>query len=498
MTAKDISIGLSHGGLWRTAVLHVYPSYSPTHAPPLVLNWHMLGGGAEYQSIYSGDQSTGATFSDLADAHGMLVLYPQGYGNSWNAGACCSPAGAGGDVDDVGFARAVLAQVASQGYMFDTSRVFSTGMSNGADMSYRLLCEASDLVTAIAPVAGVIGNVKNWVQLATEDDGGEAGDGAGNSMQYFDCTDVTHPVSVLHIHGETDALCMYKGQTGFRRSVASTLDIVRSLNGNQAKFKKTISIDSTVCQAAVSGGNNLTLCHTASGDCSGHKWPAGRPDYGGTYVCPPGLHASQQILRFFSDQSARAPRPTLETLPVAGLGAALDLVPGLGGGDLGGSRRKASVVGSEVGSEVQSMPTRQTEGEVRYQLSLVMQTDVLPVDAINASCSSRGYSSTALAVCQPRMHRISRGGEGKSEEGGEGGERTSVAQPRERPPPKSTARMGKVDEVDEALMRIRAALAAAGRKGQDIAELRGVLGLVKEETEALLSQLESHETFRHQ
>eukprot|EP00326_Haptolina_ericina_P020155 CAMPEP_0181178036 /NCGR_PEP_ID=MMETSP1096-20121128/5501_1 /TAXON_ID=156174 ORGANISM="Chrysochromulina ericina, Strain CCMP281" /NCGR_SAMPLE_ID=MMETSP1096 /ASSEMBLY_ACC=CAM_ASM_000453 /LENGTH=58 /DNA_ID=CAMNT_0023266269 /DNA_START=81 /DNA_END=257 /DNA_ORIENTATION=- len=58
--------------------------------------------------------------------------------------------------------------------------------------------------------------------------------------------------------------------------------------------------------------------------------------------------------------------------------------------------------------------------------------------------------------------------------------------------------MGKVDEVDEALMRIRAALAAAGRKGQGIAELRGVLGLVKEETEVLLSQLESHETFRHQ
>ena len=82
------------------------------------------------------------------------------------------------------------------------------------------------------------------------------------------------------------------------------------------------------------------------------------------------------------------------------------------------------------------------------------------------------------------------GEDGADGEDGEGGERTSVAQARERPPPKRTARMGKVDEVDEALMRIRAALAAAGREGQDIAELRGVLGLVKEETEALLSQLD--------
>ena len=78
--AKDVSITLSHGGLARTAILHVYSSYHSSQPPPLVLNWHMLGGGAEYQSVYTGDQSTGQTFSDMADEVEMMVVYPQGYG----------------------------------------------------------------------------------------------------------------------------------------------------------------------------------------------------------------------------------------------------------------------------------------------------------------------------------------------------------------------------------------------------------------------------------
>ena len=383
-SGKDVSITISHGGLTRTAILHTYASYKAAHAPPLIINWHMLGGGAAYQSIYTGDQSTGATFSSMADEHRMLVLYPQGYGNSWNAGACCAPAGAGGGVDDIGFARALLAHVVSLGYAYDASNVFSTGMSNGADMSYRLLCEASDLVRAIAPVAGVIGNVKNWLQSGAPD--------ADDQSLYFPCADVTHAVPVLHIHGENDQLCRYDGQTGFRRSVASTFDILRSLTGNQAKFVQTLAVGSTLCESAISSGHNLTLCHTASGECSGHDWPGGRADYGGTYVCAPGLHASRQILRFFSEQAARG---------VVRVDRADAMSPTA-------RRRQAESVSTAPLDAVKA----QTEGEVRYQLSLVMRADVLPVDAVNTPCDSRGYASTALSVCQPRMHLLS------SEEGG--------------------------------------------------------------------------------
>ncbi len=42
-------------------------------------------------------------------------------------------------------------------YNIDSGRIFVTGHSNGGMMTYRLGAELSDIVAAIAPVAGTIG-----------------------------------------------------------------------------------------------------------------------------------------------------------------------------------------------------------------------------------------------------------------------------------------------------------------------------------------------------
>ena len=55
-------------------------------------------------------------------------------------------------IDDVGFIREVIARVERQAKI-DRRRIFATGMSNGAMMSWRLACEAPE-VRAIAPVEG--------------------------------------------------------------------------------------------------------------------------------------------------------------------------------------------------------------------------------------------------------------------------------------------------------------------------------------------------------
>jgi len=44
-------------------------------------------------------------------------------------------------------------------YNIDPKRVYVTGISNGAIMSYRLACELSSKITAIAPVDGNIPNL---------------------------------------------------------------------------------------------------------------------------------------------------------------------------------------------------------------------------------------------------------------------------------------------------------------------------------------------------
>ena len=47
----------------------------------------------------------------LSDAEGFLVVYPEGWKNAWNANICCG----NGELDDVGFIRAVVAAVSAEG-----------------------------------------------------------------------------------------------------------------------------------------------------------------------------------------------------------------------------------------------------------------------------------------------------------------------------------------------------------------------------------------------
>jgi polyhydroxybutyrate depolymerase len=122
----------------------------------------------------------------LADSAKFLVAYPDGLGNAWNVDGetCCGRPGREG-VDDVGFIRAVVADIA-RNIGIDPARVYATGMSNGGIMSYTLAC-TTDVFAAIGPVAGV---------------------------QLNACRS-PRPASVIHIHGTADHLVPYGGGPGF-------------------------------------------------------------------------------------------------------------------------------------------------------------------------------------------------------------------------------------------------------------------------------------------
>lgn len=57
--------------------------------------------------------------------------------------------------DDFGFVAAIIDSI-SAAYRVDTSRVYATGCSNGAGMSYALACQLGDKIAAVAPVSGLM------------------------------------------------------------------------------------------------------------------------------------------------------------------------------------------------------------------------------------------------------------------------------------------------------------------------------------------------------
>ena len=87
-----------------------------------------------------------------ADQERFLVAYPDGLDGAWNSILCCN------DTDDVGFIRA-LVDHAKRRWRADPDRVYATGASAGAAMSYRLAAALPGLFAAIAPVSGALADL---------------------------------------------------------------------------------------------------------------------------------------------------------------------------------------------------------------------------------------------------------------------------------------------------------------------------------------------------
>jgi polyhydroxybutyrate depolymerase len=128
-----------------------YLVYVPANLPPqaaLVIVLHGSGmDGARMR------RCTSYEFECLADQHGFVVLYPNGYRGNWND--CRKHAtfpAKRENIDDMGFIRALIGRV-KQEQGIDEKRVYVFGYSNGGHMAFRLTMEAPDEVAAVAAVA---------------------------------------------------------------------------------------------------------------------------------------------------------------------------------------------------------------------------------------------------------------------------------------------------------------------------------------------------------
>lgn len=228
------TIELTHGGRTRSFRVHVPEGYSGSARVPLVFVAHGLTQGAN-QSI------SGTDMVPVSDDAGFIAVFPNGVSNSWNAGTCCS----GNEEDDVGFFRAMVAHVGTDlGLCVDRTRVYATGFSNGAMMSYRLACEASDLFAAVASVSGSL--VTSAASCATSQ---------------------TRNVPLLQIHGSSDGIVSYG-------DAVMGVDEYAALSGcgstsRPATQPLTQSDTTCVTRDGCAGGMEITTCTVDDG---GHCW----------------------------------------------------------------------------------------------------------------------------------------------------------------------------------------------------------------------------------
>ncbi len=191
LTPGDHERTLSVDNTARQYLVHVPAKYDGSSDWPVVLIFHGGASNAEQMVRFSG-------LSEKADEAGFLAVYPSGSGRlpkilTWNGGNCCGYAMTQ-KIDDVAFVGAILDDLEKSGRI-DKKRIFATGMSNGAIMSYRLAAELSDRIAAIAPVSGPMG---------TES-----------------CTP-KRPVPVMHFHGTKDEFAPFVGGKG-AKSLSGTI-----------------------------------------------------------------------------------------------------------------------------------------------------------------------------------------------------------------------------------------------------------------------------------
>ncbi|MDO8734757.1 MAG: PHB depolymerase family esterase [Elusimicrobiota bacterium] len=272
--AGDYWKKLEFGGRTRTYLLHIPASFNGKKAVPLVIVLHGGGGNAS-KTV----ETTG--FSKKSDEAGFIVVYPNGTGRlkkilTWNAGNCCGYA-LDNNVDDVGFIRELINQIEKE-LKIDGRRIYATGISNGGMMAYRLACELSDKIAAIAPVAGAF-NID---------------------------TTPKNPVSVMIFHGTADQHVLYEGGEPKKRadrrsrtdkSVAFAADFWVNHNGCSAKPNRTEK--GNIIMEKYTGGrknSEVVLVTIKNGE---HAWPGGKPAWRGGDIPTTEISATDEMWNFF-------------------------------------------------------------------------------------------------------------------------------------------------------------------------------------------------------
>ena len=277
----------------RNRTYRLFAPRRPSNQLPLVFVLH--GGGAGERAARQIIDYT--QFRRIAIKEKFIVVWPVGYEGNWNDGRGVEFIPAQQQkIDDVKFVRSIVDDIQTN-YEIDRSRVFATGISNGAMMAHRLAADASDLIAAIAPVAG------------------------GMPQPLVDSFQPEHPVSILIINGNADPLVpLDGGNVGRDRrprgQVASTSDCVQlylRANGIDGPADMKQLPDNAPDDGTTTSASRFPVGKDGSRvwlfvvDQGGHTWPGKRQYLDERIIGKTGrdFDGSEVIWEFFKSAAPR-------------------------------------------------------------------------------------------------------------------------------------------------------------------------------------------------
>lgn len=255
-------------GVKRTYKVYVPLGYRSSRSVPLLLNFHGYTMNAGLMVKY-------ADFRFIANREKFIVVYPQGLEDM--TGTTHFNVGWGNStIDDLAFATALLDKIEAE-YSIDKKRIYSTGFSNGGFFSYKLACELSDRIAAIASVAGSV-----------------------TRGQFENCPTL-HQMPVLEIHGTNDDTVDYNGDDLFT-PIPDVLSFWIDFN-NTRSTPQTRSVrnrawwdGSTVTEFVYSEGDNGAIVKHFRVNNGEHSWPGTFFPIGTNY----DINASKEVWNFLS------------------------------------------------------------------------------------------------------------------------------------------------------------------------------------------------------
>lgn len=269
---QESEISFSMGMLKRTATVYLPDDPSSKSDWPLIIALHP-------------GFATGKDMARISKLHlqsgseNYVVVYPDGFRRSWNAGDCCGAAERR-KIDDIGFIMRLIEEVGELIPIKD--KVFVAGYSNGALMAYRLACEVPNRLAAFAVYAGA------------------------PTLDKTTC-DASSAVPLLHLHGELDAVAPLEGGESSIKSAgtrASVLSNTRYWSQMNSCGEKDVSefINAAECTAYRACRNNSeTIFCIYPGQ--GHYWPGAESSaFGEKHGLGPArtdINGGKQMIRFF-------------------------------------------------------------------------------------------------------------------------------------------------------------------------------------------------------